>query len=88
MIRGQCSGAEITELFVDELRQEIGMHSTASASIEGRFALTGLDLLSCYLVVVSMLHTIQRPTTHLWLYGSLGLRGKVRGRCRSFIVSL
>jgi hypothetical protein len=79
MIRGQCSGAEITKLFVDELRQEIGMHSTASASIEGRFALTGLDLLSCYLVIGSMLHTIQRPTTHLWLYGGLRLHGKMRG---------
>jgi hypothetical protein len=50
--------AEITKLFVEELRQEIGMHDTTSASIEGRFAWSGLDLLSCYLVIVSTLHTI------------------------------
>lgn len=79
--------AEITKLFVDELRQEIGLHDTTSASTEGRFALRDLDLPSCYLVIVSMLHTTQRPTTHLWLYGGLRPHAKMRGRCRSFIVS-
>jgi hypothetical protein len=82
--------AEITKLLVDELRQEIGMHDTTSASIEGRFALRGLDLLSCSAVLSrdSFYVTYDLETNNTFvLHGGLRPDGKMRGRCRSFIVS-